>query len=68
MAAARRRLVVLGLGGPLVAMFEAQLPNPTAPASPAEAWFRPVLALAALAIGYHQFMRVRCARNPGLAQ
>lgn len=68
LAAARRRLVVLGLGGPLVAMFEAQLPNPTAPASPAEAWFRPVLALAALAIGFHQFMRVRCAPHHGLAQ
>ena len=60
LAAARRRLVVLGLGGNLVAMFEARLPSAAAPAAPGEAWFRPALALAALAVGYYQFMRMRC--------
>ena len=60
LAAARRRLVVLGLGGRYVAMFEARLPSAAAPAAPGEAWFRPALALAALAVGYYQFMRMRC--------
>ena len=60
LAAARRRLVVLGLGGRFVAMFEARLPSAAMPAAPGEAWFRPALALAALAVGYYQFMRMRC--------
>ncbi len=61
LAAARQRLVVLGLGGPLVALFDARLPSAAAPRPPGETWFRPALAVAALALGYYQFARVRCA-------
>ncbi|KAK9834312.1 hypothetical protein WJX81_005890 [Elliptochloris bilobata] len=59
LAAARRRLVVLGLGGGPVAFFEAQLPSIASPASPGDAWFRPALALAALALGFYNLMRVQ---------
>lgn len=64
LAAGRRRLVVLGLGGRFVAIFEARLPSAAVAAAPGEAWFRPALALAALAVGYYQFMRMRCVPWP----
>ena len=61
LASSGYRLVLLGLGGGVVGMFESQLPFREAKPFEATLWTRPLLILGMGVVAYWQFSRMRSA-------
>lgn len=61
LASSGYRLVLLGLGGGLVGMFDSQLPFKEAKPFEATLWTRPLLILGMGVVAYWQFSRMRWA-------